>query len=325
MRDRNLDWVSSSYNFSGAIITYCAALAYVLKRGKNLIAESFGMRLLRKMGFDRAAWSIRKLHCPVGKHDLVLEVGSGGNPYPRSNVLVDGYESTRERHWVPLVKNRPTVLAMAEKLPFPDKTFDFVIASHVLEHTSDPDQFLRELQRVAKAGYIETPDAFMERVNPYLDHRLEVTSRDAGLVVKKKSQWNPDQELVELYEFRAKHNFTTEHIPSRPFDYHLRYYWSDSIKYTIVNPDVEANWKPLETPNIVPTSSLKSSLRMTLNHILQRPFLQSNRNAAIDLLSLVRCTTCTVGRLCIPVRSITRCLDCGESFLYDGNLLKMVK
>lgn len=31
----------------------------------------------------------------------------------------------------------------------------------------------------AKAGYIEVPDAFMERINP-LDHRLEITVRDGG-------------------------------------------------------------------------------------------------------------------------------------------------
>jgi hypothetical protein len=52
--------------------------------------------------------------------------------------------------------------------PIQDLTF-------YLEHTPHPEKFLAELQRVARAGYIETPNAFMERINPYKDHRLEVT------------------------------------------------------------------------------------------------------------------------------------------------------
>jgi SAM-dependent methyltransferase len=147
--------------------------------------HSAAMRLAQGLGFERIAWSLRRLHCPVDDSALVLEVGSGGNPYPRANVLLDAYEATRERHWVPLTVDRPTVLGFVEALPFRDQAFDFVIASHVLEHSADPARFLGELQRVAKAGYIEVPDAFMERVNPYHDHRLEITTREGRLVIPR--------------------------------------------------------------------------------------------------------------------------------------------
>lgn len=64
--------------------------------------------------------------------DLVLGVGSGRNPYPRSNLLLDAYESTCGRHWAPFVTDRPTILGFVENLPFKDNTFDLVIALHVL-------------------------------------------------------------------------------------------------------------------------------------------------------------------------------------------------
>jgi len=51
------------------------------------------------------------------------------------------------------------VNAAAEALPFADKEFDYVICNQVLEHSDDPAQFLREVMRVGKAGYIETHDA----------------------------------------------------------------------------------------------------------------------------------------------------------------------
>ncbi|MBK9798506.1 MAG: hypothetical protein IPP56_01845 [Bacteroidetes bacterium] len=36
------------------------------------------------------------------------------------------------------------------------------MASHIAEHIEEPEKFCSELQRVAKAGYIETPGAFSE-------------------------------------------------------------------------------------------------------------------------------------------------------------------
>lgn len=107
------------------------------------------MKMLKK----KIAWSLRRLALEIPPDALVLEVVSGGNPYPRANVLLDAYEETRERHWVPLIHDRPTVLSFGENLPFKDKSFDYVIAAHVLEHTPYPEKFLAELQRVARGAW----------------------------------------------------------------------------------------------------------------------------------------------------------------------------
>jgi SAM-dependent methyltransferase len=44
-----------------------------------------------------------------------------------------------------------------QKLPFKDKEFDYVILSHVLEHVQNILEFTKEIERIAKAGYIELP------------------------------------------------------------------------------------------------------------------------------------------------------------------------
>ena len=85
--------------------------------------HSRAMRLFRKLGWDPATWALRRFYCPVARQDLVLEVGSGGNPYFRSNVLCDAYRETSERHFEPLIHDRPTVLAFAEDLPFSKRQF----------------------------------------------------------------------------------------------------------------------------------------------------------------------------------------------------------
>jgi len=253
--------------------------------------ESLGMSLLRKVGFESTAWSLRRLYCPVDKHALILEVGSGGNPYARSNVLLDAYEETRERHWVPLVSDRPTVLGFVEKLPFRDKMFDFVIASHVLEHSPDPEKFLSELQRVAKAGYIEAPDAFMERVNPYRDHRLEVTVRNGELLIRKKSGWVVEPDTVEFYEDRVKLLLTGEVIPRHPFLFHVRFYWEGKIPFRIVNPETDATWQA-PVVDFKSNASTHVGLRMLLQKIFKRAYSQKTRNKTINLKELLQCPNC---------------------------------
>lgn len=272
--------------------------------------ESLAMRLCRRFGLERLAWSLRRLYCPVSPQALVLEVGSGGNPYARANVLLDAYEVTRERHWAPLVADRPTVLGFVENLPFRDKAFDFVIASHVLEHSTDPARFLSELQRVAKAGYIETPDAFMERVNPYRDHRLEITVRDGKLIIRKKSAWQADPELVELYEYRAKPWVSGETIPQHPFDFHVRYYWEDTINYSLVNPNEDACWTPPEVNSGQSVFGLSGRVRHSIQGVLRSILSQQKRNQGIELITLLRCPACGSEALAHQAESLT-CEGCG--------------
>ncbi len=198
---------------------------------------------------------------------------------------------TRERHWVPLTSDRPTVLGYVENLPFKDHVFDFVIASHVLEHSTDPARFLSELQRVAKAGYIEVPDAFMERINPYRDHRLEITVRQGRLVIRKKSRWVADEELVDLYTDRAKPLIAANLIPSHPFAFHVRYYWNEHIDFTVLNPEIDASWRPPED-RAVRSKATSGGVRQNLLDVLGQLVSQRRRNRNIDLLSLLRCPTC---------------------------------
>ena len=278
-----------------------------------LESESSLMRLARAVGWERMAWALRRLHCPVPPQALVLEVGSGGNPYPRANVLLDAYESTRERHWVPLTVDRPTVLGFVEALPFRDQAFDFVIASHVLEHSADPARFLGELQRVAKAGYIEVPDAFMERVNPYHDHRLEITTREGRLVIRKKPDWRADPEVVELYEHRAKPLVAGQLIPTHPFEFHVRYYWESKIAFTVVNPDVRADWQPPAGASAGHTAPLRTGCRGTALNALRAILSQTKRNKGIDLTGLLQCPACGGHSLTRQASSLT-CNACHAEY-----------
>lgn len=280
------------------------------------------MRFFSSLGLESMAWAFRRIHTPVAHDALVLEVGSGGNPYPRSNVLLDAYESTRERHWAPLTSDRPTVLGFVENLPFKDNSFDYVIASHVLEHSSNPERFIAELQRVARAGYIEVPDAFLERVNPYKDHRLEITLRDGTLHITKKKNWVHDADVVALYEQRVKRQLTRLLVPKRPFEFHVRYYWSGNISYVISNPEVDASWEPPANDRIAARPGALAAFKEVSRNVLRTFLSQRARNKHLDVRPLLRCTRCH-GDLVQRDTSHMICTACNAEYAIRSGLFVM--
>lgn len=274
------------------------------------------MKFFRFLGFEALAWSFRRIYCPVDKEALVLEVGSGGSPYFRSNVLCDAYEDTQERFFTPLIKDRPTVIAFAEALPFKDDSFDFVIASHVLEHSDDPEAFLNELQRVAKAGYIEVPDAFMERLTHYGFHRLEISEKDGSLIIRKKRDYMQDPEVVSLFTNKAKAIFP--YWASKfPFHFHVRYYWNrdaGGIRYVITNSEEKIEWQVPDYPeDMTVNTSIVSRIKGFVLLIFRKTCSQNIRNKQIGLTKYLQCANCESADLKEDEKSKEiSCKSCGE-------------
>ena len=120
----------------------------------------------------------KRLLAQIPDDAVVADVGGGASPFPRANYVIDaipfdgrGYGSDGNTHkklgetpvrydesrWikVDLCDHRPW--------PFPDKFFDYVTCSHLLEDVREPIWICSELIRVSKAGYIETPSRIKEQ------------------------------------------------------------------------------------------------------------------------------------------------------------------
>lgn len=124
----------------------------------------------------------------------MLEIGAGGDPHPQASILLDRYpdaDGARQRGGLDLVRDsRPLIQADGSRLPFRDGQFDYVIASHVLEHVPDPAGFVAELQRVAEGGYIETPSLIYERMRAIPEHLWFVHLADGVVYLAPRS--DPD-------------------------------------------------------------------------------------------------------------------------------------
>ena len=109
----------------------------------------------------------------VPEDATVLDVGGWGLPFGRADWVLDmfpyetrglfDYDRTTavERFTAETWVQRD--ICDHEPWPFADRQFDFVVCSQTLEDLRDPISVCHELQRVAKAGYIECPSRVVEQ------------------------------------------------------------------------------------------------------------------------------------------------------------------
>ena len=126
----------------------------------------------------------------IGDDELVLEIGSGDRPNPRSDVLVDRYPEDNTERGGDLRVDRPLVVADAHHLPFKDRSFDYVVCYHILEHMDDPARFIREITRVGRRGHIQSPSEVAEKLFHWPFHRWYVNLIDGRLILVESGRYD---------------------------------------------------------------------------------------------------------------------------------------
>jgi len=97
--------------------------------------------------------SINKINDTISKNKNwnILDIGCGYRANKNATTIADVQDFSK------FYKNKNFIQIKEKKLPFKDKEFDFVIASHVIEHVNDFEFFIKELERISPKGYIELP------------------------------------------------------------------------------------------------------------------------------------------------------------------------
>lgn len=125
----------------------------------------------------------------------IIEIGCGHAPFKGITHAVDKFPGSTEHraHALHIPSGVVFKEGDLEAIPFEEK-FDFLYASHVFEHVNDPQQAIKEINRVAKAGYMETPAPIWEQLcgpekfDPEDIHKYFVWTKNNQLCVIKKTQ-----------------------------------------------------------------------------------------------------------------------------------------
>lgn len=110
--------------------------------------------------------------------DVVVDIGGWADPFERADFVVDlmpyatrglyereGWISPRPRHPERFSSGTWIQRDICDRQPYPfdDDSVDFVVCGHTLEDVRDPVWVCSEMDRIAKAGYIEVPSRLEEQ------------------------------------------------------------------------------------------------------------------------------------------------------------------
>lgn len=226
-----------------------------------------------------------KQHMHPPARGLVLEVGSGENPHPRSNILLDRFPTDNTERGGDLVRDqRPFVVADAHHLPFRDGAFSYIICSHILEHMDDPEQFVRELERTGEGGYIGSPSELAERLFHWAFHRWYVNLLEDGtLVLHPKEPAEPFGELFDyFYEYNPLYYLFQRSMPDL---FWIEQEWYGSIHLRLSDESPLDLRDPAVLQKLVtPRMSMPEMFGLFLLAITTRTLRRETRNRLLRLL-----------------------------------------
>ena len=152
----------------------------------------------------------------------ILDIGCGYSAHKNATVICDVQDLSN------VYKNKKFIKLEKKTLPFNDKEFDFVIASHVIEHVEDVDFFLKELQRISSRGYIELPTILEDNLvfENKKDHIWHMVFDDVEnkLIISKKIQY-----IEPVLTVSSIKNFSKYFRQSLV----LELFWENKIDYSI--------------------------------------------------------------------------------------------
>ena len=169
----------------------------------------------------------------------ILDIGCGYNANKFAKVVCDIQDLSN--HY----QDKEFVRLTEKKLPFKDKEFDFVVASHVIEHVDDVDFFIKELERVSRKGYIELPtkledNLVFENKKDHLWH-MDFDDVENKLIISKKVQYFEPVLTVSTIK-KLNEIFRTSLV--------LEFIWEDTINY-IINQSTKDTFKKISVLNLL--------------------------------------------------------------------------
>lgn len=179
------------------------------------------MKFWHPYNTDRICSRVEELKC-----NFVVDIGASAHKFPMAHETV-GWEADRKVD----LDNDP--------LPYDDQSVDFVYCRHTIEDLANPEHLLREIRRVAKAGYIETPSPKAELtrgVDAYGTHLGYTHHR--WLVFQQK-----DKKLLLLPKYPIIERLPIpdqwERLKNGPAMWNTEYFWTGPLNFKVLKNELD--------------------------------------------------------------------------------------
>ena len=180
--------------------------------------------------------------------DRILEVGPGPVPFPSATEFIDW------QAWPELAGKPVHALDVnGDPFPFEDKSFDFVYCRHTLEDIYNPVWLCKEMSRVGRAGYVETPSPvaeYVRGVDPedkpwrgYCHHRHLFWVNQETLMILPK---------LPIIEWAAlpSESHQISILNEGPIFWNTYFFWGGDLNFKLLRHDMEFQILP-EYPNLL--------------------------------------------------------------------------
>lgn len=288
---------------------------------------------------ERFRFHARKLRLHIDKSELVLDIGSGNRPHPRANVLCDMFiEDDTHRQGKKIAKDkRFMVQADICNLPFKDKAFGYIIASHILEHIPNVNEAISELMRVANRGYIETPSPMAELIFRRSEHKWFVELTKNGLLFTSKEILTQiPEEVIKIW------NIWKILIETHPDDWYrfyfkttdfwtVQYEWVNKIDFKVLIPPCKKRREELSLasfPSINEACNKRTLINFfyrTSKDVIEWWYRRQRtlKQKKFSLLEILQCPNCKRQSLCSEDNKFY-CANCRAYYRIENGVINFL-
>jgi len=184
----------------------------------------------------------------MGLHDArsILEIGPSIAPHPCATAWLDRRFASDVEQKEQRCSPESRSLDFEKKItyydggvfPFSDAQFDYILCSHVLEHISKDElpQFVSEMFRVGKSGYVEIPHIGYEITCNVEPHLWFISFNEDGLLFYYKQDFAPtDNEKLLLALLGNWTRFIHFGAPEKNPMFFYGFEWEKQFSFQVVS------------------------------------------------------------------------------------------
>lgn len=189
--------------------------------------------------------------CKKNNFKNILEIGPGNVHFPLATSFIGFNEN---------VKNCINLDIDVEQFPFNDKSVDFTYSRHTLEDIQNPDFCMKEIIRVSKSGYIETPSPLIEITKGvdatsksetyagYIHHRYIIWSDIFNKVIYFLPKYSS---IIDAYIENIKERPDLFKLLENPFYWNNYFLWENGVTPKVVMYKNGINFNIQKNSNII--------------------------------------------------------------------------